>query len=253
MAYHKSFEEGIKDMYNRDIKEKYIDKYEYKRWFFDKNAETDYVMMRKAVEFAIYDIEFHSCLELGPGPGTWTKVILRKNEKTKILLLDISKEMLKSAKKNLSQYRNIKYKEINFLEYSPKERFDFFFSSRAIEYISDKEKMCDIIKSSLKGGGRGVIITKKPHPVKLGIRKILGGIIENEHLLRISPIQFKKMLEKKGFKNINIYPVIMPPKPPFFNLLSLRVFLFNLFYKRKLNFLTNLLSESYLIKFENDN
>ncbi len=135
------FEEKIKEMYNRDNISKYGQDYEFKRWLSNENAKTDYAMTYRAIEFGIKDIKFNSCLELGPGPGTWTKLILNKKDNTKIVLLDISKEMLKQAKNNLSRYKNAIYKEINFLNYESKDNLIFSFLQERLNISLIKKKL----------------------------------------------------------------------------------------------------------------
>lgn len=240
-------EKDIKNMYNLDVKKDSKGNYEFYRWMSTPDAKIDYIMTYESLSLQLTQSNFKRIIELGPGPGTWTKLMIKKSPKAKFLLVDISREMIRQAKKNLPK-KNISFKECNFLEVHIKEKFDLFFSSRAIEYIPDKKAVVDKIYDLLNNRGVGIIITKQPHPIKMMFRKMLGKKISAEHTEKISPYNFKRLLLEKGFKNIRIYPVIMPPKSFFFPR-KLRIFIFKRFYEYKLSFFTKLLSESYLIKF----
>ena len=242
-------EQDIKEMYNKDVKQETKGEYEFFRWFSNKETKTDYKMTHDSIWFHLRDIKFKIGLELGPGPGTWTKLLLKKNPSAELLLVDISIEMLKQSEKNLKGKGKIKYKEQNFSNLEISKKFDLFFSSRAIEYIINKQEVVKKIKSLLNKNGTAIIITKLPHPLKLKFRKLIYKKINKEHTERIGPSPLKDLLIRNGFRDIEIYPVIMPPKMPIV-CSSLRFFIFKLFYKKQLNFFSRRLSESYLIKFK---
>ncbi len=245
---NKSFaEKDIKNMYNLEVKKQSKGNYEHYRWMSTPDAKIDYMMTYEAIYLQIKQLNFKKVIELGPGPGTWTKLLIEENPKARFLLVDISREMIRQAKKNLPK-KNIVFKESNFLDVPIKEKFGLFFSSRAIEYIPDKVAAIDKIYNLLNEKGIGIIITKQPHPVKMIFRRMLGKKISAEHMEKISPRSFKKLLLKRGFKDISVYPVLMPPKMLFIPR-KLRIFIFKRFYRNRLSLFTKFLSESYLIKF----
>lgn len=237
----------IKDIYNKIIKEKYKGDYEYNRWFKTSFLKAGYDMARRSIEFHLFEndrLKFKNYLELGPGAGTWTKLFLERYNQVSFDLVDISQEMLEIAKRSLSQYKNIRFFETDFLKFSPEKKYDFFFSSRAIEYFSDKRKTIKYIASLLQKGGQGFIITKTPQYLR---NKILGRKISEIHKGQISPEALKEMLEKNDFGDIEIYPVAMIfpiLKSVFLNKLFHRIF-----YKHQLNFVSEFFSESYCVKF----
>jgi len=240
--------EFVKKAFDEDITREKRD-YEIRRWFSSKKNRIDYQMMLNIISFHSKNIKFKKCLELGPGPGTWTKILLKQNPEAEFLLLDISKEMLNQAKKNFKGYKNIKYKQQDFLEFKSRKKFDFFFSSRVLEYIPDKKKAVKIIYNILRKNGKAIIITKEPHKFKVKIRKLLGKKLNPIDFGRISYKELETLLKKQGFRNIRIYPAIFPWfNSPFLQWIRLPIF--NLLYKKKMNFLSKNLSESYLIKFE---
>ncbi len=100
--------------------------------------------------------------ELGPGPGTWTKELLTIAPQATYHLVDISEEMLKQAKGNLKGFPNITFTQSDILDFVPQQQYDFFFSSRIIEYVPDKDRAIKIIASALKPGAYGYLVTKTP-------------------------------------------------------------------------------------------
>ena len=196
-------------------------------------------------------VKYNQYIELGPGPGTWTKLFLEKNSTKKHVLIDVSKEMLKQAKNKLNEYNKIKYIESNFSDVQLSEKFDFFFSSRAIEYVPDKKKTIKKIYDLLAKNSAGAIITKTPHPIRDYIYDIIGRKIRIEQTGMISPKKMKKMLKVVGFTNIKIYPVIVefPPSVKY-NLPKVNKKIYELMSNKKFGLLSSLLSEAYLVTFE---
>ena len=241
-------EKDIKKAYDQNVRSESRGDYEKYRWFSDEQSRLDYAMTLNAILRSLKGVEFKNCMEVGAGPGTWTKIIKKSNPGSKILIVDISKEMLKQAKENLKGYGGISFHEGNFLDIKLNQRFDMFFSSRAIEYMPDKEKLVDNIHLHLNSGGTGIIISKPPHPIKLGFRKLLGKKIDPMHLGRVSANVLGEKLKRRGFKSIESYPVIIPPRLPLFSP-GIRLSIFKLLYKRPLNLISRNFSESYLIKF----
>lgn len=237
----------IKKIYNNIAKEKREGEYEYRRWFKTPLLMAGYEMEKKSIEYHLLKsdkLKFKDYLELGPGAGTWTKIFLEKYKEANFDLIDISEEMLKAAKKSLSQFGNIRFFNEDFIKFDSDKKYDFFFSSRAIEYIKDKEKAIEKLENLLVSGGGGFIITKNP---RYFISRILGRKIPELHKGQISPNLLKGLLDKFGFKDIEIYPVAMVfpvVKSPLLNKM-----LYKFFYRCQLNFLSGFFAESYCVKF----
>jgi len=241
----KTFE--VKKTYNDIVKGKFNSDYEYNRWFKNEILKAGYEMEKKSLGFHFQeDNGFRKCLELGPGPGTWTKVLMKKYPNARIDLVDISNEMLKLAKKALSSFKNIQIEffETDFIDFQSEEKYDFFFSSRAIEYFPDKGEAVHKILSLLKEGGQGFIITKTP---KYMVNKILGRKLSALHKGQISAKIFENILRENNCRDIEFYPVAM--SFPVLKSPKLNKLLHNIFYKKKLNFISNFFSESYCVKF----
>lgn len=181
-----------KTFYNQAMPQKYGDDYEAARWRANPFLSAQYDMMRSVMAWVAPLARGKRVLEVGPGPGTWTKFLLRSNPAGRFTLVDISSEMLRQAKESLSG-APIEFVESGLLEYrgAPAE---FFFSSRAIEYIDDKQAMAETIASLLVAGGRGVIITKMPKPLFDRLR----GRRAELHTGQISPGTLASCLRAAG-------------------------------------------------------
>ncbi len=238
----------VKKEYNRQLKEDYGDDYEFNRWLSSRGEWEGYRMQYLAQKFHTKDVKFKNYMEFGVGPGTWTKMFL--NPKKTFTLIDLSSEMIKQAKKNLGERKNINYKVMNILDLKDKEKYDFIFSSRAIKYVPDKEKMFKNLYHSLKKNGTMVIITQSADTLfqKIG-RKLKKKEKELLHSEGITIQELKNVLQDVGFKKIDFYPVSLKvniPKIAKFH--SFSNWLWKLNYKKKLNNFSTLLSGSYLIK-----
>ena len=153
----------IKDFYNKSLSQSSTT-YEHCRWRKNSQAKASYVLSRRAVKkYALPLItEGDRVFELGPGPGTWTKFILQKNP-SQVDMVDISSEMLLQAKENLlDKTELIDFIESDILDFKSSNTYDFFFSSRMIEYVPEKEQALSNIVSSLKPGAFGYLVTKTP-------------------------------------------------------------------------------------------
>lgn len=241
----------IKNYYNKTVSKDLYGKYEYDRWFKTPQQKAGYDMTLKVVINRVLPFlssQKLKILEVGPGPGTWTKLLFKQCPQAEFDLVDISKEMLKVAKEELFQYKiNANFFEADFLDFQTYKKYDVFFSCRAIEYMKDKEKLVKEISDLLSSGGQGFIITKVPHYFR---QRVFGKSVPKMHRDQITPSLLKKYLIKYGFSEIEVYPVITNFSMTFAKSLWGNWFLFNLFYKKQINFISKFFSESYLIKFK---
>lgn len=234
----------VKNIYDKIVKDKSGGNYERWRWFRNEIQKAGYEMTLASIKKHISSINFSHCLELGPGQGTWTKELIELRPEAVFDLVDISKEMLNLVQSRFADKKNIRYFERDFLDFGPDEKYDFFFSVRTIEYISNKDLMSRKILDFLQPGGSGFIITKTPKYLR---NKILGRKIPKLHRGQIQPKNLTRLLKKYGADNIEIYPVTM--SFPFFRFPRINKLLHGIFYKHKLNFISKFFSESYCLKF----
>ena len=237
--------EQVKNKYNKDIKNKYNNGYEQERWFKNDIQKAGYEVTLEAVQkYALKDV-YSFCFELGPGHGTWTKELLEHNSNANYDLLDISGEMLRLVKERFKDKTNINYIEGDFLKFETEKQYDFFFSSRAIEYIPKKEEVAKKISDLIKSGGRGFVITKTPKYLR---DKMLGRKIDDFHSGQIAPEKLRELFKKNNCKNIKIYPVTM--SWPFWRSAKMNMLLYKIFGNYQLNLVSQFFSESYTVIFE---
>ncbi len=233
----------VKEYYNKKISQ---DKnYENDRWAKNNIQKANFIMTRDTILHNIKNINYKTCLELGPGHGTWTELLLDKSKEAKYDLVDISREMLSLAKEKFKIQKNIQYFESDFLNFKFVRTYDFFFSSRAIEYIDDKEKTVKKIVDVLNRNGQGFIITKTPHYVRT---KLMNRKVSKFHSGQILPSVLKKIMQKNGLVDIKIYPVTF--SWPFWKSVIMNKVLYKIFSQKEICPISQFFSESYLIKFK---
>lgn len=238
------FSNWMRNFYNNKAK-KISDKgYEYARWFETPIKRRQHKFSTISLIYHLRDVQFKNCLEIGCGPGTWTKLLLNRYPKAKFTCLDISKEMIAQFKSQIKS-KNVKTIVNNFLDQEFNKKFDFIFSSRAIEYIPNKYKVIEKISSLLVPGGKGIIITSPPHPTVFAIKKTLTGKINLQHTQRISVKRMNYLLRKNNFKKIRFYPILFSDFP-----LIPTTFLFKSLYNKKWGILSKMFASGYIVKFE---
>jgi len=104
------------------------------------------VLKDKKLEKILKDSQVKICLEFGCGNGRMTEFLAKIFKK--VYALDISKEMIESAKRRLSQINNISYlidnnkDKINLKDNS----IDFIFSYIVFQHLPSKEMIKDALK-----------------------------------------------------------------------------------------------------------
>lgn len=67
----------IEELYNKLARETFKGDYEKYRWS-GKVESSRYKMMEETLKEISKDYTFKKYIELGPGPGTWTKLFIKK-------------------------------------------------------------------------------------------------------------------------------------------------------------------------------
>lgn len=234
--------DAVRAHYDTDIKKKYGNDYEFNRWFKHARTWLDYHMTHRVIAHHLKSVSFNTCFELGPGPGTWSKLLYRHNSNAQFDLLDISEAMKQQFALEMRAQDNVTYTIADFLEYKPRENnYDLFFSSRALEYLPDKEKGVQKIGTLLKPKGTCIIITKNPHAFTLRKKQTKAF-----HTGQLPPEDLTQLLENEGFEEICVYPVII--RLPLIDRLTLRFSrqLFERLYTRQTDKLPRI-AESYCV------
>jgi len=188
--------------YNAGVRESYKNDYEFNRWFIRSRNRAEYTMTYQAISERLKETNFSTALELGPGPGTWTRLLHRKNQNAELQLVDISEAMKEQFELEMRELPNVTYTVTDIMEYAPSEPYELFFSSRAVEYLDDKPGFFKKLGTFVKAGGNGMIVTKNPYH---GIRK--SGL--DAHQGQIPMPEMKRMLEDNGFVDVAFYPAVV--------------------------------------------
>jgi len=221
--------------------------YEFKRWFSDRGQWENYRAMRETLRQHLPTQVMH-CLEVGCGPGTWTRFFLQLHPNARFTLVDISPEMLSQAKLSLGLRKNITYVQGDFLTAELPAGHDFFFSSRAVEYVQDKGAFCRRIHGLLAEGGKGIIVTKNPEMLSRRLERLLRRPISDVHSGRIGPHQLRSAMKAAGFRDIKVYPCVVS-FPPGRKSFSLSRVLWRRMHSKELSQRWSWLAESYLLTF----
>ncbi len=218
--------------------------YERARWKSTAEREQDYFMTEKSIRQLAKDVKFSHYLELGSGPGTWTKVFITFVPNASFDLVDISEVMLRQAKTGLGNAENIHYIHSDFMSFAANKRYDFFFSSRAIEYLPSKKDFAKKVFSLMKAGGRGIIITKMSH---YGRSTLARKTIPPIHRGQIKPKVLTRFLRDAGFSVEGVWPVTL--HTPVISIPALNRLLYRIFSSFQLNPASAFFSESYAVTF----
>jgi len=117
--------------------------------------ETNSLVQKGAAEtlFALLSIgENESVLDVGCGPGNLTKRI-RDITSGRVVGIDASKEMIKSAKRNYEKFY-IEFYEMRAEEMNFHEEFDVIFCNSTFQWFTHPEKVVSAFYSALKKNGR---------------------------------------------------------------------------------------------------
>ena len=221
--------------------------YEDARWRTSPLQSAQYDMTAQTIRQHILPLLKNAkhILEVGPGPGTWTKFLLETNPGAQYMLVDISAAMIAQARTALIQNANIAFVESDLLRFQTNEKFNGFFSSRAIEYMPDKTAAASAISSFLSRGAYGAIITKTP---KHFFDRLRGRKVADLHRGQIAPHELTRVLRAAGLEIVGIHATTATV--PLIGSASLNRALFALIRQLPLFFPLTLLTESYCVIFK---
>jgi len=235
-----------KTFYNTVMPGKLGSDYENARWRANPLLAAQYRMMTDVLGRLVAPAarSARRVLEVGPGPGTWTKLLLESNPGAQYTLMDVSREMLAQVRAELSSRKNVAFVESDLAAFEPSEPFDFFFSSRAIEYMPDKRTAARKIALLLVPGSRGALITKMPKPF---FDRIKGRSISTLHTGQVLPRDLARVLEQSGcvVEKVRIATATLPG----FGSAHANSIVYMLLKHLPLFFPFTLFAESYLVTF----
>jgi ubiquinone/menaquinone biosynthesis C-methylase UbiE len=233
-------------------------KYEYERWKKSDVGRKDYHQTLGFLLHNLDDLHFTNILEIGCGVGTWTVHLC--NHCKNITLLDISDGMVELTANRLKQLNFTRVSKIvgDFQDpnLTMNGDYDAIFSIRAIEYMEDKSFVLSRMYDLLNEGGFVFVITKNPYRSLvpfLSVFKAKVGFKQPKalrHMIHYRDLAVR--IQKAGFKDINVYPVIISIATTTSaymhkRALPLSNWIFQRIYKKRLNPLYIPITESYCI------
>lgn len=240
-------ERETREHFNSVAKESNDGSYEARRWaanprVVEQRRATAAFIERVVVPYAARSARI---MELGPGPGTWTRRLASANTHAQLILLDISSGMLERARAAASEVSSVGIREGEFLSVAVmKGETDLFFSSRALEYVVDKDAAARKIMRILAAGGTGCVITKMP---KTFVNRVMRRRTKPLHRHQVRPRDLQARLREAGATQVRLYPVTFAM--PFLRSAAADRLARLLLARLPLNPLSAFLAESYAVTF----
>lgn len=204
--------------------------YQQLRWFKTRLTRLEYEQTREALLAMLERAKRPGgrYLEIGCGPGTWTKVVAQRVDE--VVAVDISENMLAQARNYLAGARNVNFIHGDASQYQPDRELDGIFSFRVLEYVDGWQEMLTRVAANVRSGGRAVICTKTPFSVYRGTgRERWFTMIPRRAFARvrrffrhepephldnvfwqkyIRPTEMQQVLERAGFTDFEVVPAI---------------------------------------------
>lgn len=136
-----------------------------------------------------------SFVEMGAGTGGMTRLFLDRGFHG--VCHDLGKDSRQMIRSNLAQYRSA-IQVVESLDEVPREAFDYLFAFEVLEHIEADLDVLSTWATHLKPGGR-LLISVPAHQRKYGRSDELVG-----HVRRYEKAQLRELLERAGFKDVEI-------------------------------------------------
>lgn len=217
--------EGIREIYDEAASY-----YQTLRWFKSRLTRLEYAQTEDTLlqRFHFVPDSKGRYLEIGCGPGTWTKVVAAHS--AQVVALDISANMIEQAQRYIGDAKNVTFVHGDAIHYQPDGLFDGYFSFRVVEYIDGWQDTLTRVAAHVAPGGRAVICTKTPISVyrgtgrerwfTTGVKRALGKLgrrlrgqpeppADDRFWQRyVSPAALQRVLEQSGFTDFELAPAI---------------------------------------------
>jgi ubiquinone/menaquinone biosynthesis C-methylase UbiE len=203
--------------------------YQHLRWFKTRLTKLEYDQTESALraQFQFAPGNKGRYLEIGCGPGTWTKVVA--SHAGEVIALDISENMIAQAKRYVAGLDNVTFVHGDAAAYQPDAQLDGFFSFRVIEYVDGWQDVLTRVAAHVRSGGRAVVCTKTPISVyrgtgrerwfTTGVRRLVGRLrrrllslpeppSDGFRQVYVSPVELQRVLEQAGFFDFEVVPAI---------------------------------------------
>lgn len=126
---------SVWDGYSKDWEKNYSDK----NYLGDEWGDPRLKIREKYIDPFLQKEKQMTSLEIGPGGGKWTKILLELSEK--VYCVDISKEMLNRTQKRFSNIDNLELELIDGVTISniPKYSINFFFTYDTFVHLEPRD------------------------------------------------------------------------------------------------------------------
>lgn len=196
--------------------------YQQLRWFKTRLTRFEYDLTQRVLLEELGDQRGKRALEIGCGPGTWTREVAPLVEH--LTALDISADMIDQARA-YTQSGNVDFVRTDVAQYPFDQPVDTIFSVRVVEYLQDWRPVFDRMLAAVAPGGQAVIITKTPISAWRGTGRS-RAVAQAAHRIRhrwlggpepwhdtlwqryIPPTEMARMFEAHGLEQVRIRPVI---------------------------------------------
>jgi ubiquinone/menaquinone biosynthesis C-methylase UbiE len=174
----------------------------YQKEFFENTIGAQYVHEQEQHIVSSYLSHFDktkplNVLEIGPGGGRWTKIILEMFPLARITAYDKSRGMVDNLKKTFQNYQSrviVMEGDMHTLPFTD-EVFDLVLSVRTIKYASDQTKVFREINRVLKNNSYGIIELPFYNVLYAAIKKITIFSSLSGYANRITLLPEKKINE----------------------------------------------------------
>lgn len=220
--------DGHTNKQNQDVFNEAASYYQNLRWFKTRLTRLEYAQTEAALLAELQPKQDGRYLEIGCGPGTWTKPVAARS--AEVIALDIAENMIEQAKKYVDGVGKVTFVCGDAAEYRPEGQLDGLFSFRVLEYVKGWQDVLTRASAHVAPGGRVTICTKTPFSVyrgtgrerwfTTGIRRQLSrlkrrilGQPQPEYDLGfwqkyISPRDMQRVLAAAGFSDFRVVPAI---------------------------------------------
>lgn len=207
---------------NKNIFDNASSYYQHLRWFKTRLTRFEYDLTRRVLLEELGNQRGGRALEIGCGPGTWTREVAPLVEH--LTALDISPDMIERARE-YTESENVEFVRADVAQYPFIEPVDTIFSVRVVEYLQDWRPVFERMLAAVAPGGRAIIITKTPISVWRGTGRS-RAVAQLAHQVRhrylggpepwrdslwqryIPPAEMAGLFEAHGLEQVRIRPVI---------------------------------------------
>ncbi|MFH1798686.1 MAG: adenosylmethionine--8-amino-7-oxononanoate transaminase [Candidatus Omnitrophota bacterium] len=172
---------------------------------YDKHAKIQKKCAEKLVEYRAGRKKIESILEIGCGTGVYTGILREKYKQADITAIDISKDMIKNARKKNSK-NNIQFIVMDGEEIDLPGKFDLITSNASFQWFSNFDNVLESFSKLLSDKGGLSFSTYGPDTFKelKKVIEIYRGRVQAISSSRFLPLDVLESSLKKRFKNVEI-------------------------------------------------